>query len=67
MPKIVSFNPPTVEGIGLEFDEPVCLNGGIATTEWWLSWDEISDLISGGLEFRKMKGQQNEQRDRKTN
>jgi hypothetical protein len=64
MAKIVDFDPPTKEGIGLEFDEPISILSEFEGTKWWLSWSSISGLINDGIEFRKMKGKQDEQDNR---
>lgn len=48
--KIISFSYPTSEGIVLELDKPISMNGGIKTKEWWLSWDRMSELLTKGAE-----------------
>ncbi len=45
MNKIISYSNPTAEGITLEFSEPISLNDGMSKTEWWLSWEKLSELI----------------------
>ncbi len=49
MHKIISYNNVTAEGLELEFEEPVALNGVLKTNKWWVSWDRLSLLISNGI------------------
>jgi hypothetical protein len=35
----------TNEGALFVFDKPVSLHGGVATREWWLSWDKVCELL----------------------
>lgn len=45
--KIISYEAK-FDGITLRFSEPISLNGGVSTDEWYLSWDKLSDLILRG-------------------
>lgn len=38
------------EGAVIVFEKPFCLNGGIASKEWWMSWEKITDYIKLGLD-----------------
>ena len=35
------------EGLTLEFNEKLALNGGLETNEWHVSWDRIGEALCG--------------------
>jgi len=44
---IVGTKNQNSEGITLLLNEPVALNGGVKTREWWVSWDRIGATLFG--------------------
>lgn len=37
----------TTEGVSFTLTEPVSLNGGLSTEQWYVSWDEIGKALFG--------------------
>ena len=37
----------TIEGLTIHFNQKFALNGGLATDEWYVSWDKIGEALCG--------------------
>ncbi len=44
---IDGFGNITKEGLTIHFTQKFALNGGLATNEWYVSWDKIGKALCG--------------------
>ena len=43
--KIISYSNVNKEGVTLQFNQKVSINGHLKTDEWRVSWDKISNAL----------------------